>query len=530
MTTKLKAALAALCALFLVACDFESELLSTHTGGSTESITIAAATELKDMEPLIQRASKELGFGITMQYPDGTIANSLALKDGKFDGTFDATWFATNKYVDLYGAGEKLEASTSIATSPIAFGVRKEKADELGWTNKQPSWKDITQAVKDKKFHYGMTDPSRSNSGFSALVSVATAHADTGAALQPADMSKVQGPLRDFFAGQNLTSGSSGWLEDSFVADPTRTDAILNYESVLLQLKREGKANIEVVVPSDGVVTADYPLAALKNPKTGKAREQVEKLTQWLKDHNGDIVADTMRRAVDPNVAALPEHQKNTLIELPFPARLDVADELTAAFANDLRLPAKTVFVLDKSGSMRGKRIESLHNILLDLVGGTARTSTGPVGLRNREEVSIIGFNGEVDRPITGKYSTSNRAQNQVLVDAIDGLQAGGNTAVYSALRAAYDQFPDNAGDNATIPSIVLMSDGMSNSGMTYADFEKFYRSLSDDKQQIPVFAILYGESNIKEMQALANLTGGKTFDATRGELADAFKEIRGYQ
>jgi hypothetical protein len=38
------------------------------------------------------------------------------------------------------------------------------------------------------------------------------------------------------------------------------------------------------------------------------------------------------------------------------------------------------------------------------------------------------------------------------------------------------------------------------------------------------------GENNEGEMTALAQLTGGRAFDARTGSLSDAFKEIRGYQ
>jgi Ca-activated chloride channel homolog len=41
---------------------------------------------------------------------------------------------------------------------------------------------------------------------------------------------------------------------------------------------------------------------------------------------------------------------------------------------------------------------------------------------------------------------------------------------------------------------------------------------------------LLFGENNRGEMTALAELTGGKVFDARTVPLADAFTEIRGYQ
>lgn len=516
--------IAAVLSVSVAACGDIASKMSGSAG-----LKIVAATELKDLEPLIAQASKELGFKIEMSYPDGTIANSLALKNGEFDGQYDATWFATNKYVDLHGAGEKLSSSTSIATSPVAFGVRSAKARELGWTNKQPTWPEITDAVKQKKFTYGMTDPSRSNSGFSALVSVATAQADTGAALQLPDVERVQPGLREFFAGQNLTSGSSGWLEEVFAADPNRSDAIINYESVLVKLKQDKNADIEVIVPADGVVTADYPLATLAKPRDGKAKERTAKLTEWLIAHSNQITADTMRRPVSPQVTLPNALAKSNLIELPFPARLDVADELVFSFANELRQPAKTVFVLDRSGSMRGKRMTSLQGILSELIAGTARTKTGPVSFRNREDITLISFNDEVDPPIVGTYSRSNQAANAPIKSGVDNLQATGGTAIYDALEQSYNQFSD-AELRDHIPSIVLMSDGASNVGHRIDDFQRFHAGLSPEKRRIPIFVILYGEANRDEMTKLADLTEGKTFDATSGELGEAFKEIRGYQ
>lgn len=528
MILRMKALVAALCALALVACG--GDIPQSVKPNSTEKLVIVAATELRDMESLIQRASADLGFEIEMQYPDGTIANSVSLKEGAFDGVFDATWFATNKYVDLYGADTKQGPSTSVATSPIAFGVHAAKARELGWTNKQPTWDDITTAVKEGKFSYGMTDPSRSNSGFSALVSVATANADTGAALQLTDMPGLQEPLQSFFEGQKMTAGSSGWLEDSFVSDPGHVDAIINYESVLLQMKKQGSTDIEVVVPADGVVTADYPLAPLAQPRSPEAAEQTSRLVEWLKEHNKDIVTDTMRRPADPAVQLLSEHQKNNLIELPFPARQSVAEDLLDTFKNELRAPGRTVFVLDKSGSMEGDRMASLHGILQDLVAGTAKTQTGPVGFHNRERITVIGFNSTVDQPVTTEFRKNDATKSKELTNAITSLKPYGQTAIYDALITAYRQFQEEPPKDGEIPSIVLMSDGGSNTGAKYQDFVEFHQTLSPEQRRIPVFVILYGEANAKEMEQVATLTGGKAFDAQGGDLGGAFKEIRGYQ
>jgi len=66
--------------------------------------------------------------------------------------------------------------------------------------------------------------------------------------------------------------------------------------------------------------------------------------------------------------------------------------------------------------------------------------------------------------------------------------------------------------------------------GRTFDDFRAYWQGLSLPVRQVPVFALLFGETNQAEMTALAQLTNGKTFDARTGSPASAFKEVRGYQ
>lgn len=53
---------------------------------------------------------------------------------------------------------------------------------------------------------------------------------------------------------------------------------------------------------------------------------------------------------------------------------------------------------------------------------------------------------------------------------------------------------------------------------------------LSPEQMNIPVFVVLYGEANAREMKNLAGLTGSRTFNARDGNLDEAFTEIRGYR
>lgn len=489
------------------------------TSSSTDPLIIAAATELEDLEPAIAAAAADLGFDIQMEFPDGTLANTQELAQGNFDGKFDATWFATNRYVTLENASDKLADETSIAHSPVALGVKPEVAASNGWTQTPPSW----QEIADSGMTFGMTDPATSNSGFSALASVSTAMADTGNAIVEADIQRVTPQVRNFFANQTLTSGSSGWLADVFLDDPNKADAIINYESVLHTLKSEG-ADIEVIIPNDGVISADYPLSTLANPLHEGAQDQVAQLVGWFEDNPEELTSSFRRLS---NGEHDPQLQDSGIYELPFPASKAVVTELVGAYSNELRNPGETAFVLDISGSMEGERFDLLTKTMHSLVDGSAETSTGNVGFRDRETITLAPFATEPYYPSTVTYSVDDPATHAELSDRLDRFNPIGYTAIYEALAMTMNNIGSN---DDTIPSIVLMTDGENTSGRSYEEFKQYYDGLSEEKKRIPVFVILYGEADVAELSELADYTGGRVFDALEGDLNEVFKEIRAYQ
>lgn len=520
LITGLAALLSVAMVASLTACGSDTVKVDVPDELRDGTLKIAAATELEPLAPLIEQASDDLGFDIELSFPDGTLANSHELADGGFDGVYDATWFATNRYVELLGASGKIDGSTSIATSPVAFGVRTEKARELGWDQAQPTWAEIVDAAASGDFTFGMTNPATSNSGFSAGAAVATSLADTGNALTSEDIADNADRLREFFSGQTLTAGSSGWLADAFLDDPQGAAGLINYESTLYSMIDEG-ADITVVIPSDGVISADYPLSALAGPEDDLGPGQVEVLATWL-EKNADRLADYRLR---PTAAAdlPPEMTRQVLIELPFPGDMAVADRFIEAYDNELRKPGETVFVLDTSGSMAGQRIEDLKRTMHSLIDGTARTRTGTVGLRDREKVSILPFSDKVGSPTTVEFGSPE--SEATLSRAVDDLETGQLTALYNALVDAYDMTEERHG---RIPSIVLLSDGQATAGLNFAKFREWYEA--QDRKLPPTFVIRYGEASPREMAALADLTGGKVFEAGQTDLGEAFKEIRGYQ
>ena len=498
-------------------------------------LRVLAGSELQDMAPVLEEARKATGVSVQFAWT-GSLDGADAVSSGRADGTYDAVWFPSDHYLRLDDGGRaKLATETPVMVSPVAVGVRASALGELGWGDgSEVTWAQIGEAASAGRLAYGMADPSRSNSGFSTLVAVASAFSGADSALTEADVRTAAPSLKQFFTGQKLTSGSSGWLAQAYGrAEPGRIGALVNYESVLLSLNRTlpAEARLTVVRPADGVVSADYPLALLASAGQ-RERESFQRLTAYLlrEDVQRRISETTLRRPVTPGAAPAAGLPADRRRELPFPGSRAVADGLLASYQNELRRPSRTVYVLDTSGSMAGSRLAALKAAMARLTG--ADDTLGTRRFRDREEVSLISFASKVKSTRTHSVPPQDSGAELASIDRdVRSLSADGGTAVYGSLEEAYrviDRQQFTAKDDR-FTSIVLMTDGESNEGASAEDFTSFYRDLPSSGRAVPVFPILFGDAARGQLQGIADLTGGKLFDGT-GSLEGAFEEIRGYQ
>ncbi|MFE9359078.1 substrate-binding domain-containing protein [Streptomyces olivaceoviridis] len=477
------------------------------------TLRVLASSELSDMTAVFDRVRQDTGITVRPTYM-GTLDAVDLLARGKADGAYDALWLSSDDYLRLRPeAARKVLSETPVMSSPVAIGVRPATVRELGWKPENVTWSQVDRAVRDGRLTYGMTDPARSNSGFATLVSVASALSGAQSALTDADVAKAAPRLKEFFRGQKLTSGSSGWLATAYRRRGT-VDALLNYESVL-----KGIPGLTVIRPRDGVVTADYPFSSLASTDA-RTREDVRKVTADLRtDAVQKLITDTTRRRpVVPSVRPAAGLDTGRRRELPFPGSRSVADGLLDSYENELRRPSRTVYVLDTSGSMEGDRLSALKKALTGLTGD----------FRDREEVTLMPFGSNVKSVRTHVVDPKDPGAGLAAIRRdTDALGADGGTAVYTSLEQAYDHLGT---DRDTFTSIVLMTDGENTAGAEAGDFDGFYRALGRDRRDIPVFPILFGDSSRSELQHIADLTGGRLFDARQGSLDGAFEEIRGYQ
>lgn len=504
---------------------------SPSASGSAGQFTLLAGSELKDIETQLkddlQRAT---GLELVFTYA-GTLDAIERLEAGE---KFDAVWVSHGKYLSLNpNLGPKIKAQEKTMLSPVILGVRASKAKALGWDRADPTWADVAEAARAGKLTFGMTNPTTSNSGFTAVIGLAAAMAANPEALTPADLSNPK--LADFFKGQALTSGSSGWLAEAYQRDASKVDGLINYESVLLSLNqgRQLPEPLAMVYPKEGIITADYPLMLL----AGERRAEYDKLIAALRDKafQTKMSAATLRRPINPDATASPSIPQRTLIELPFPGQLATIDMLLDNFLSNVRIPASSRYLLDTSGSMGGPRIQSLRDSMLILASEGGSSADRFARFQSRENIGLIPFS-TAPQPTRRFAMGSTREQNamtrQEISKLVKSLQPGGTTAIYSSVQQALTELAAERASSKELRyyTVVVMTDGENNSETSFSSFQRWYGQQDENIRSVKVFPILFGEGSPTELQALAEMTGGRVFDSRSKPLPVVFKEIRGYQ
>jgi Ca-activated chloride channel homolog len=506
-------------------------LLVAATGcapkGPPPTLRVLAGSELRDMSGVLDGVRDETGIRVELSFSDSLDgAERIAANSG-----LDAAWFASDRYLALVGATSKVLDRKPTMLSPVIVGVRRSVATKLGWTPPAKlGWKEVAAAAARGDFRFAMTNPTASNSGFSALVGVATALAGGDALTE--DRIDSSG-LKGFFGGQALTSGSSAGLADAFVQNQDRLDGIVNYENVLIGLNDGDELDepLDLIYPDEGIVTADYPLMLLDRSK----RELYEKVVRYLRrtDVQDEITEETARR---PSVQSVPlddRFAKGLLVEAPFPANLDIVRALLDQFRTELRKPAHTFYVLDTSGSTDGKPLADLKKAMTGLAGLDRSPSGRFTRFAPREKVTVVLATTEANDTKQFEIDSTDPASTALrsLRTYIDALEADGNTVLYTSLLRAYElagQALRNDPDFTT--SVVVMTDGNNTAGISYRTFLRLLDNQAPEVRTIPAYTVLIGEPETNELADLAERTGGKVFDARDIDLSAVFKEIRGYQ
>ncbi len=495
-------------------------------------LRVIASSELRDMESILSKAN--LGFKIEIEYSSTLDAvDKIANSNG-----YDVSWLPQNKYfASTPAAAKKVLLQEKTMTSPTVIGVNAEVYNKYFAAKKNISWADVASIVNANRLPYAMTDPSSSNTGYSALLALAYSVSNKGENLTANDIDTAV--LSKFFENLKVQSNSSGQLASEYFA-LTKGEAVMmvNYESVILSHNAKNPSKeMKIIYPHEGIITSDYPMSLLT--KDSAKKEQFYKLTSFLRSQSTQesIVAQTYRRPLNNAVRAAVSGKFYTglMVEVPFDFSPEVSSEILSSYYNKLKAPAAFAFVLDTSGSMNGKRWTDMMGAMNEiLTPGKFNFSS----IRSREQFFLIPFSNEVWAQGLEFFDANGPAGNLSLVSQrakarLNTYSPGGGTALFTAAANGVQQLQNlrarNAGDKKLgyNYSVIVLTDGEANEGASKDEFVAWYKKQAPG---IKVHTILFGDAVPEQLKAMTDASGGKVFDARSKSLTSVFKEIRAIQ
>jgi Ca-activated chloride channel family protein len=506
-------------------------LLLADCGGPPPSFRIVAGSEEKIFEPIVLKYCADENVKCQIDYA-GSLDIGLMLSASAPPGV-DAVWPASSVWIDIYDTQRRVKDVKSIASSPVILGVRMSKAKELGWIGKPVHMDDILAAVKAGRFSFLMTSATQSNSGASAYLAMLAAAFGTPDGLDPRalDDPAARAKLKALLKGVARSSGSSGWLEELYLAGAAAGrpyDGMWNYEALLKEtndaLRQRNQELLYAVYPADGTSYADAPLGYVERGQDRRVKDFFTGLQAHLLSPGvqAQIAADGRRTAIGmaKPVPAEPEWNFDPgrvvpSIAMPEPP---VIARALALYQEALRKPSLTAICLDFSGSMQGDGETQLKAAMANLFDSAEAAKT-LIQWTPDDRIFIIPFDAEVREVDSGDGTTASQAK---LLAAVDRQSAGGGTDMYACALSAFQQMQPYLDGGDYLPAVVIMTDGRSEQRPQFPD------RWAAEGHRVPIFGVTFGSADATQLNDLASLTGARVFDG-RTDLAQAFRSLRGY-
>ncbi len=508
---------------------FHSVFERTNDGDSTaysDSVfSLITTPENKVLEETLEKFARRNTFDISITYAD-----NLDIVDKLNAGEkYDAIWASNSIWLDMIDK-EKVSTSNLKSTSitPITFGIKKSKVEELGLKNKKVTMQDLLNLIKNGKLTFNMANPITTNSGASSYLNILSTLAGNPEVLTINHLNnkKLQEDLKTFFMGLARTSGDEDFLNKSFIDGDY--DAAITYESSIININKELEKNnretLYAIYPVDGVSISDSPLVYINNKNENK-KEIFLKLQSYILSSDGqDILLNLGRRTwyggtTDKAPADLFKKEwgidtTKYISPIKYPSK-NVIHEALNLYQTKLRKPVHVVFCLDYSGSMYGTGMSNLIDAMDYVLSDKASESL--IQFTEEDKIDIIAFGSNVR--ILG---SANGSKTDELLTKIKEYDFDGATSLYPAATQAIELLKNESSDYNI--SVILMTDGEGNVG-TFESLEEKYKEYN---KEIPIYSITFGYADIEQLELMANLSNGKVFDG-KYDLVKAFKTVRGY-
>lgn len=434
-----------------------------------------------------------------------------------------------------YQTGQRVfdvDGAPATAVAPVVMAIWESRlkalqakhGSEIGWEellgvfNNPDGWNAYGLSGRPSVY-YGHTDPRVSSTALSTLMAEFYASSrynagNTNASvltLSQVNDPKVQEGVRQI---ENLIKHYSARTTEfiEYIAQgPEYLDFVALEENDLIFIN-QGKTQIKppeklvALYPKEGTFMHDHPFAIPNAPwVTDEQRRAAEVFTQYFltKEVQQKVMEAGFRPANKDVPLAYPisaetgvdPDQPKTLLPVPDPAVIAAVQQSWQL----VKKQADIVLLIDTSGSMRdedkiGQAKEAARIFLEDQAG--------------KNNVGLVRFSSDIEVLVPLGAMESNRAE---ILDAIDRLEARGNTSLYDAVLASVEKLR-NTSDPERIQAIVLLSDGQDTSSQrNLNDVVRLLQEVRNSRTPVLVIPVAYGrDADINALNAIARASDTK--------------------
>jgi Ca-activated chloride channel family protein len=435
-----------------------------------------------------------------------------------------------------YQTGQRVfdvDGAPATAVAPVVMAIwesrlkaiqAKNPGQDIGWEellevfNNPDGWNAYALSGRPAVY-YGHTDPRISSTALSTLMSEFYASsrynagntASTPLSIQQINDPKVQEGVRQI---ENLIKHYSARTTEftEYIAQgPDYVDFVALEENDLIFIN-QGKTAIKpseklvALYPKEGTFVHDHPFAIPNAPwVTEEQRRAAETFTQYFltKEVQRKVMEAGFRPASQEVPLAYPISAETGVDPQKPSALLPVPEpNVIAAVQQSWQLVKKqadVVLLIDTSGSMRdgdkiGEAREAAKVFLEDQAG--------------KNNIGLVQFNSAVETLVPLAEMETNRAP---VVEAIDRLEAQGNTSLFDAVIASVEKLQASS-DPSRIQAIVLLSDGQDTSSQSSLnDVVRVLGEARNSKTPILVIPVAYGsDADINALNTIARASDTK--------------------
>ncbi len=358
-------------------------------------------------------------------------------------------------------------------------------AEKLKAGKTQVTVPDLVGAAIQGKVVVGYTNPFASSTGLNFLVTVLQTFSkgDESAMLSPA----VASAFENFQKSVPFVALTTMQMRDSVERDGSLEAFVLEYQTfVQTPSLRSGYEFIPFGCRHDN------PLYALGHV----SREKKESL---------ELFAKFAQEPQPQKLAAQYGFNPKTDWKDPYPVpsgNILIESQKLWKQKKDSGRPIAAIFLADVSGSMEGIKIQQLRQALIE--------GSGFISSQNAIGLTSFSTNVSILLPI----KPFQLLQKSAFQAAVKNLQAGGNTAMYDGIVVALSMLLDYRRTNPEVrPMIFVLTDGQTNSGMTFEDTGDMIAGL-----RVPIYTIGF-EADVKELGRLSSLVEAANLNASEADL-----------